>query len=283
MKNFNNYLYITDESIQELIEFNESRLKFKYGKGSSENYFKNNRTERRLNLNKPHPSYEKTYFCETQKEYTYKEIYVLNKLNNDNRFTNIKTDTITKKKSEFFWIKEKCKSKKHLLKIWYDLSNLIESYHYEYNLLYIESGDINENIINQKENIEEEDINNEDINDEEKNKKIKFDEINEKTMTVTGSTINGKFDNRIIKSWNSLYFILVDYIYTKICNYNLEELNKIVKSTVYDNNSDNLSKKKVFDNNIYMYNVDAETSFKYAKYFKKLYNFNYDDIIIELD
>jgi len=280
MKNLNNYLYITDKTIQQLQLLNKVTVIFKYGKGRSVKHDINKRTECRLNLNKPHPGYEKTYFCETQKEYTMIENYVLNKLRNDDRYICIKTDTITQRNSEFFWIKEECTSKKQIDRLWFELSNTIEKLHYEFKTK--EEGEENE-IENEIESENEESIEiDSNSDDEETNDKvINFNDYDSKTMSLVGSKISGLLNSRKIHNWNHLNNIIASYVYEQ-CNKNLDDANSKLKITLHANNEIKQRLVKNIDYDFYHYGVNAEYAYKNAQYVQQLYNLNFDKLIITL-
>ncbi len=241
MKFLNNYLFITDETIQELKEFDECRIKFKYGKGSSSKDYVNNRTEKRLNLNKPHPGYENTYFCETQKIYSELETFTLQKLRENNNFKCIKTNSITNNNSEFFWVLEKVKNINELVKQWYELKKLINEIHYNF---YINIEEVIQVLsIAQEVEIETE-LEEEEEEEETENKIIDYNNYDNQTMTLKKSKFHlCKINNLEVSGMNYsrlLTKLLIDYKeqynienYKFINSLSQEELNNVVNNTYY--------------------------------------------------
>jgi hypothetical protein len=269
MKFLNNYLYITDKSLQELEEFNECRIEFKYGKGSSDKNFVNNRTERRLNLNKPHHGYEDTYFCENQKIYTDLEEYTKQKLRENNNFKCIKTNSITKKDSEFFWIIEKVLNKDELVKQWFNLKKIILEIHLNF---YSNKEDVEKvlSIIENKEIMEE--LKEEESVEEEK-KIIDDTNYDKKTMSLKKSKIHlCKINNEImINKWGPLLTkIFQDYKE----QYNIQNYSMIVTlSKEQLKNVKNNTFKHLYENKYYR-GVDAPRAYDIIKKLQQECNIN---------
>jgi len=248
MKFLNNYLFFTDASVQELIEFNECRIKFKYGKGSSCKDYVNNRTEKRLNLNKPHPGYENTYFCENQKNYSELEDYTLQKLRENNDFKCIKTNSITNNNSEFFWIREKVINMNELKKQWYNLKKLINEIHYNF---YTNTEEVEKILSIQEE--EKEDFENTDMDiNKEEDKIIDYKDFDKNIMSLKGSKlIYYKLDNE--KYENISYNKALKKIFIKYKNkYNIENYSMIKSLTQEElNNITNNTFNYIYDDKYY--------------------------------
>ena len=258
MKYFNNYLYFTDVSVQYFDNFGPHRLIFKYGKGSSKLFNKNNRTEKRLNLNKPHPRFEKTYFFQTQKECIEIEDFTLKMLMKNKRYINIK-NTRTQKSSEFFWVEEICKTNEDKYKIWYELSNFIEKIHYDYIKI-----DTENNERNKKELFETDDedmfTDDEDMftDDEDIDDLIDYKDFDNKKHTLIGSKIESKFNNKIYSDYMNLLKNIFLYLH--------DHHNDYFKSLIYIKKyTEELKAKKNYYeiiNDYCSYHMNADNSFK---------------------
>tara|TARA_R110000868_G_scaffold156831_1_gene383893 strand:+ start:384 stop:770 length:387 start_codon:yes stop_codon:yes gene_type:complete len=109
---YNNSVHLTDISVLECLTFGEGRITFKYGKSRS--------IERQTN-----GKYEQFMCCENQKTYVHLEIFVLQRLSENTKYTSSNT-------SSFFFINEKCFDGKDIMRKWFELQMTIMELQQEY-------------------------------------------------------------------------------------------------------------------------------------------------------
>lgn len=275
-KYFNNYLYITDQSIDEFNNFGKVRLKMKYGRGTSHKEYRNSRTEQRLNCNAPSSGFETVYNCKNHKDYIDREIYTLKCLKKKYIFTK---DTQTGNNHEFFYSLEEVHSLKEIYSIWHEVQLDVITIHNEFNKI--------EEIIEEDGRIEEEFEKlqfEEELSEEEEEKGntiIDYTEYNSQTMSLKWAKID-KCEFNEIKCFTltDLLSQIVKYCYDKDVDLNINKsrmliggdyAKKIRKQKKESNQRWNY--KEIIPDKLYLLNSSSGTNFKKIIELQKMVKF----------
>jgi len=109
---YSNYVHITDVSVLECLTFGQCQAVFKYGRSRT--------TERHTDGN-----YEHIVSCGNQKTYANLEVFVLQRLKANKKYTAQRTEN-------YFFINERCFSGKDIMKRWFELQTTILELQQEY-------------------------------------------------------------------------------------------------------------------------------------------------------
>jgi len=270
-KYLNNYLYITDQSIDEFNNFGKVRLKMKYGRGTSHKEYRNTRTEQRLNCNAPHSDFETLYRCKNHKIYTDKEKYTLTHLKKKYKFAK---DLQTGNDHEFFYSLEEVHSLKEINSIWLQVQLDVITIHNKFDNLQFEE------IIEEIEESGEESGEETESEEENVNNIVDYTKY-DATMSLSGAQIiSSKFDGNYYDKPKHLLSEIVKYCYYKDINLNINEGNKLIGGDYYKErkkqkkaSNQKWNYKEIITDELYLLGMNSEANFKEIIKLQKMVKF----------